>query len=97
MTTIATTAAVTSVASVTTPAAAATLALADPDRVGHILFNASTAVLYVKYGEDASATDYTFKIAAGQGYESPAAPIYRGLITGIWASEDGACQVTQLH
>lgn len=97
MTTIATTAAVTSVASVTTPAAAATLALADPDRVGLILFNDSAAVLYVKFGAAATSSDYTFKIAAGQGYESPAEPIYRGLVTGIWASEDGACKVTQLH
>lgn len=93
---MATIATATSVTSINSSTDAVTLAMENPHRVGVILFNASAQTLFVKYGTDASADDYTFQLVTGQGYESPAAPIYRGVITGAWAAVDGACKVTQL-
>lgn len=55
--------------------------------------NESAAILYVKFGNTASATDYTVPLAAGAYYEVPL-PIYGGLITGILASGTGNAQVT---
>lgn len=72
---------------------------------GRCNFNESTAVLYVKFGTTASATDYTLQIPAGGYYEFPVGSngiyseqglsgIYSGRVDGIWASANGAAQVT---
>lgn len=58
------------------------------------IFNESTAILYVKHGSAASLTDYTLQIAPSGYYEAPQ-PIYRGIVTGIWAAANGAAQVTE--
>lgn len=84
----------------TTPARVATaatfvplLAASSSRRMVHI-FNESAAILYVKFGNTASLTDYTLQIAAGGYYESPSGNPYSGLITGILASGSGFAQVT---
>lgn len=84
----------------TTPARVATsatfaplLAASGSRRMVHI-FNESAAILYVKYGNTASATDYTLQIAAGGYYETPSGNPYSGLITGILASGTGFAQIT---
>jgi hypothetical protein len=56
--------------------------------------NESAVVMYVKFGNTATATDYTFQMAAGAYYESPPGFPYSGLITGILASGTGFAQVT---
>lgn len=66
------------------------------DRRNLILFNDSVGYLYVKYGPEASLTDFTFRLAPGETREvlSP----YTGAISGIWsaAAAGEACQVTEL-
>jgi hypothetical protein len=69
------------------------LAVSASRRMVHI-FNESAAILYVKYGNTASATDYTLQIAAGGYYESQSGNPYSGLITGILATGTGFAQVT---
>lgn len=81
-------------ANVNSSATAVTLSAANASRIGWTVFNDSTQVLYVKFGAAASATDYKVKILAGGYYEMPS-PIYRGIITGIWASANGAARVVE--
>ena len=71
------------------------LVAANANRLGLLVFNDSSAVLYLKYGETASTSSFTVKIAAGAYWEMPQ-PIYVGQIDGIWASANGAARVTEL-
>lgn len=71
------------------------LAAANPLRRGLVLWNDSTATAYVKFGDGASNTDFTWKIGSQSGYESPI-PIYQGNVTAVWEAANGAMQVTEL-
>lgn len=84
------------VTSIPSAVTASVLAAADLGRVGFLIYNDSSADLYVKYGLEASTTDFTFKLAPGQTYEAPVAPNYVGVITGIWGAVNGAARVTEL-
>lgn len=68
-------------------------------RVMGTFFNDSTATLYLRWGAAASATLYTAKVPSQGYYELPLVGIsnkpYVGLITGIWASANGFCNVTE--
>jgi hypothetical protein len=44
---------------------------------GRIIANATTGILYVKYGAGASSTSWTFAIPAGQSLVFPS-PLYAG-------------------
>lgn len=90
------TAATATLANVAGSASAVTLIAANTARLGTYIHNDSTAVLYVKYGADASATSFTVKLAAGAFWEMPNRPIYTGLISGLWASATGAARVTEM-
>jgi hypothetical protein len=72
-----------------------TLLAANANRIGATIFNDSTQVLYVKFGATASSTSYTVQVAASGYYEVPA-PVYRGIIDGIWASANGNARLTEL-
>lgn len=90
-------AAVSTVTSVTT---ATTLLAANANRRGAIIFNASTAILYLKYGTAAqtgavSATSYSVRIAANTSWIIDV-PTWEGALQGIWASVNGSAQVTDL-
>lgn len=61
---------------------------------GRVIFNDSTAVLYVKFGATASTTSYTVQIAAGGSYTFPL-PLYAGQVDGIWASANGNARLTE--
>lgn len=61
---------------------------------GRAIANESSAVLYVKFGSTASATSYTVRMEPGDHYEFPA-PLYCGVVHGIWASATGAARVTE--
>jgi hypothetical protein len=75
-------------------ATSATLKASNANRLGIVIVNDSTAVLYVKYGATASATDYTYKLSAG---ESLREELYTGIIDGIWASDaSGSARITEL-
>jgi hypothetical protein len=82
-------------ASVNSSATNVTLIAARKGRIGAVIHNASTQVLYVKLGATASASDYTYKIAADAHVEVPF--YYSGQVDGIWASANGAAKVTEVY
>lgn len=86
---------VTSVASAT---GATTLKAANANRVGLIIANDSTAILYVLFGAGTpSATNYSIQIPA-KGTTPTDRPItgYTGLVQGAWASANGFAMVTEV-
>jgi hypothetical protein len=64
-------------------------------RRGAVVFNDSTADLFVKLGATASLTSFTVRVSAGGSYELPY-PVYTGVIDGIWEAAIGAARVTEL-
>ena len=88
-----TTATLTNVAS---SASNVTLVAANPSRRALVIMNDSTAILYVKFGETATTSSFTLKLAAGATWESPVEHIYVGIIDGIWAAANGAARITEL-
>jgi hypothetical protein len=86
-------------ATVTSVASSATnvkLLDANPDRKGLVVFNDSTQVLRIKYGVTASATSFTIKLAAGDVWTMPLAPVFIGQIDGIWESANGNARISEL-
>lgn len=87
------------------PGAAVTSSVADSNssqqllaasnaRLGFRIYNDSTVDLYIKFGADASVTDYTVKMGAGGYFEEN---FYCGRVDGIWASDaSGSARVTSL-
>jgi hypothetical protein len=86
------TAVVTSVAASVT---SVTLLAANASRQGASFFNDSSAVLYLKLGPTSSTTSHTVQLVAGQLYEL-AAPVYTGVIDGIWGSATGSARATEV-
>jgi hypothetical protein len=84
-----------STANVTGSASSVTLLAANSARLGAMLFNDSSAALYVKLGATASTSSFTVKLAAGGYFELPH-PCYTGIIDGIWDSATGAARVTEV-
>lgn len=86
---------------VSASATAVTLLAENRARLAASIHNDSTAVCYVKMGSTASATSYTVKMEPGDYFELPVANggfgagVYTGVITGIWASANGAARVTE--
>lgn len=61
---------------------------------GRIVFNDSSAILYLAFdGSVASTTNYSVQVAAGASYQFPQ-PVLAGKITGIWASANGNGRTT---
>lgn len=87
-----------SLGTVTTVAASAssvTLKALNGSRLGLLVYNDSTANLYLKLGATASTTSFTVKVAAAAVYELPA-PVYTGVVDGVWDSATGNARVTEL-
>lgn len=63
-------------------------------RKGAMVYNESTAILYLKLGTTASATSYTTQLAPNAYYEVP--EMYTGIISGIWVAANGSARVTAL-
>lgn len=82
-------------ANVASSATSVTLQAASTSRKGLIIYNDSTATLFLKYGATASATSFTYFLAAGATWEMPS-PLFTGIIDGIWASANGNARVTEL-
>lgn len=83
-------------ANVAGSASSVTLLAANLDRRGAIIVNDSSAILYVKFGATASATSFSYKLNPGATLEFPA-PIYQGIVDGIWASAAGAARTTEIE
>jgi hypothetical protein len=58
-----------------------------------IVYNNSTATLYVKYGRDSSATSFTFLVLAGQAL---VVDHYTGPLYGTWDAANGNAMVTEV-
>lgn len=72
-----------------------TLKVANTARRGLYVFNDSTSVLNLKLGATASLVSFTVKVAAGGYYELPA-PVYSGIVDGIWVAANGNAYVTEV-
>jgi hypothetical protein len=86
-----------STATLTNVASSATNAVilaSNTSRLGAIIFNDSTAALYLKFGVTASTSSFTTKIFPGDVYQLLVD--YTGELDGIWASANGFARVTEL-
>mgnify|MGYP001568014876 FL=1 len=75
---------------------AVTLSSPNFHRAGFIIHNDSTAVLWGKFDTGATSTDFTFRIDPQGSFEHRTGRVYRGLVTGLWDTAQGAAQVTEL-
>lgn len=73
-------------------ATSVTLLAANAARLEATITNDSTAVLYIKEGSTASATDFKFRL---EQYDVYRTNNYTGIITGIWASATGNARVSE--
>jgi hypothetical protein len=65
-------------------------------RTGAIIYNSDANALLIKYGATASASSFTYRIAAGAHWEMPL-PVYQGPIDGIWEADgSGSAFITEL-
>lgn len=87
----ATTAALTNVAS---SASSVSILASNANRIGAVVCNDSTAILYLKFGATASATSYTVQMQPNDYFETPFG--YTGAIDGIWSAANGNARVTEL-
>ena len=85
------TAALTQVTSVTS---SAVILAANTARKEALIFNNSTANLYLAFTGTASLTAFTVKLATNTSYTLPT-PLYKGVISGIWDAANGSAQVTE--
>lgn len=84
-------AAVSSVAASVTPTV---LLAANPNAEGRMVYNDSTADLYLKYGAGVSTSSFTVKVAPGALYEFPL-PLHLGVVEGMWSAATGAARITE--
>jgi hypothetical protein len=90
-------AATATLANVAGSASSVTLQAANTARLGLMIYNDSTALLYVKFGATASTSSFTVRLGSQQYYELPNNPaIYTGVVDGIWASATGNARVTEI-
>lgn len=90
--------AVVATATTTQPASSATVVTilaSNASRKQAMIYNDSTQILYLKFGATATTTDHTVQMAAASYYELPA-PVFTGILTGLWASANGSARVTEL-
>lgn len=80
-------------ATVASSASSVTLFPASGSARMRMVFNESSAILYIKFGTTASLTDYTVQVAAG-GYYEFAQPFYGGRVDAIWAAANGNARTT---
>src|SRR3954466_4762841 len=64
---------------VASSASSVTLLAANAARKSFLIFNDSTASLYVKFGATASVSSFSVKLGPGGYYESPM-PVYTGIV-----------------
>jgi hypothetical protein len=81
------------VSRVATSTSVATLQAANTSRKELIIANDSAGILYVKLGTAASATDYTYKLAAGATVIEAK---YTGVVSGILDTGSGFAQSTEV-
>lgn len=87
-----------STSSVTAATSSTVLFAARTDGAAHsrLVFNDSTATLYLKFGTAASTTSHTVQIPAGGYFEFPD-PLYDGAVEGVWGAANGAARCTEVY
>lgn len=94
---VAQTAATGTLSNVADTATSTLILAANTARKGAFVYNDSTVDLYLKLGATASATSFTVKLGPQDFFELPPAPVYTGIIDGIWASDaSGSARITEL-
>lgn len=63
-----------------------TLKAANSARVKLVIANTSTAILYVKEGSTATASDWSYRL---EQYDVAIIDDYDGVVTGIWSADSG--------
>jgi hypothetical protein len=83
---------------VTSSATSVQLVAANTARLGLVIYNDSTSLLYVKFGTTASTTSYTLEVPNDDWVTLPGdmGVVFTGRIDGIWASANGAARLTEL-
>lgn len=71
-----------------------TLLASNASRVGAIIFNDSTANLFLKFGITASTTSFTVLVGGKGYYEIPFS--YTGQLDAVWSTNVGAARITEL-
>lgn len=77
-------------------ASSVTLLSSNTSRKGAVIFNDSSAILYVKLGTTASSSDFSYRVNPYQTLEIGANFLYTGRIDAIWASATGNARITEL-
>ena len=86
----------TRLSAVSAQSTAQTLMAANSLRRGLIIYNDSTGTANIKFGSGVTVSSFSFKVSAGQSYESPLS-YYAGIVTGIWTtSPTGSAFVTEI-
>lgn len=81
---------------VSASATSVTLLAANSNRLGAIVYNDSSASMYLKYGTTASSTSFTDFVPPGARWAMPTGELYTGRIDAIWSSATGTARVTEL-
>ena len=83
-------------ANVASSATSVTIFAANARATKRVLYNDSSATLYLRFASGtASTTSFSVLVPTNTLYEFPGAPIYRGVVTGIWASANGSARTTE--
>lgn len=81
--------------SVTASATSVTILASNPGRRGALIYNDSTATLALAFAATASLTAFSVELPPQSYYEMPA-PLYTGVLSGIWTAAAGAARITEL-
>jgi len=71
-----------------------TLLASNTSRKGALIYNDSTAILYVRLQATATTSNFSVKMFSDDTYEVPFG--YTGIIDGIWASAAGNARITEI-
>lgn len=79
---------------VTGSTSSVTILAANANRKEALIFNNSTANLFLAFTGTASTSAFTVKLPTNTAYALPT-PLYKGVISGIWDAANGTAQVTE--
>lgn len=81
--------------SLTASVTSQTLIPANPDRKTFTIFNDSTSICFVRFGDGVNSANFMFKLAASDYYESIKPP-FPGNVSIVWVSATGSAKWTEI-
>ena len=81
------------VTSVTASQNSTVLQYSNDNRLRVSFYNHSPAALYLKFGDGATSSSFSVKVASGSYFETPT-PTHTGSITGMWDAANGSVMIT---